>query len=81
MQLPDPPKTPLDVAPRILEEMGDLIPVLDKSQHGWWRMAVLAIVIGGVVGGVAIALKFDPQKSVPQSDSACHLQGDSIICG
>jgi len=82
MELSDPPKSPLDIAPRVLEEMGDLIPVLDNSQHGWWRLAVLAIVIGGVVAGVAIVLKIEkvqfPQPV--QHDSACHLSGDSIIC-
>jgi hypothetical protein len=79
----DPPqKTPLDVAPRILEEMGDLIPVLDRSQNGWWRLAVLAIVAAVAISGVAIVLKMEgvrfPQPV--QHDSACHLSGDSIIC-
>jgi hypothetical protein len=80
MQLPEPPKTPLDIAPQVLKGMGDLIPLLDKSQHGWWRLVVLAIVIGGVVAGVSIAIKIEPHKIAPQSDSACRVETDSVVC-
>jgi acyl dehydratase len=56
--------------------------VLDKSQHGWWRLAVLAIVAAIAISGVAIVFKMEkvqfPQPV--QHDSACRLKGDSIIC-
>ncbi len=86
MLVPETPKSPfdsaqgkpLDVAPRILEELAKTIPVLDKSQHGWWRLAVLAIVGGAIACSIIWVQKMEPQP--PQSDSACRLVGSAIVC-
>jgi hypothetical protein len=74
------PKSPLDAAPRIIEELGKTISVLDKSQHGWWRLAVLSVVGGAIATGIIMANKYEMPKSPVQSDSACRLAGDSIVC-
>lgn len=78
MLVPDAPKSPLDVVPKILEEVGKAIPVLDKSQHGWWRLAVLAVVGGAIACSIIWVQKIEPQP--PQSDSACRLVGSAIVC-
>lgn len=80
MLVPDAPKSPLDAASQMLKELGTLIPVLDRSRHGWWKLAVLAIVTGGIAAGVIMANKYEMPKSPVQNDSACRLAGDSIIC-
>lgn len=82
---------------QVIEETTDLIeaaiPVLDRSTHGWWRLAVLALVFGGVAGGLMFAWKIDPNKPAPQPIEAtskkaeqdslaefCREIGHSVIC-
>jgi hypothetical protein len=89
--LSDSPKNPLETASKILEETGQLIPVLDKSGHGWWRF--IAIVFAGAIAGSAVILatKVEMPKSQlgrpatgmkkPADDlPPCKYFGKSLIC-
>jgi anti-sigma-K factor RskA len=69
--------------PEIIEKSGDLlaktIPVLDKSENGWWRLIAIVASVAVAVSGVAIVLKLDPQ-SFKTPNSVCRIVGDSFTC-
>lgn len=73
-----------DQIPEIIEKSGDLlaktIPVLDKSQNGWWRLIAIVVSVAVAVSGVAIVIKLDPQTFKFSPSSVCRINGDSFTC-
>jgi len=51
-----------DFIPDTIDAIGRTSKVLNEQGSGWWKFSVLAVICGMVVGGVAIALKVDPQQ-------------------
>lgn len=81
------PKKPVDQVTDLIEASEGLIkntvPVLDSSTHGWWRLAVLIVVIGGVSAVGVLIAKTDPNKLIevqPVRPQGCVADQWQITC-
>lgn len=69
-----PKSTPAELVDKATEMIVSAVPVLDGSTHGWWRLAILVVVMGTIAGGLLFLWKFDTNRAI---DSVIEYKGRS----
>jgi hypothetical protein len=72
------------LAPKTIDSLTKIIPVLDQSKNGWWRIILIALAFGSIAIALVVAHKLDPNQVFegrkPKHDALCQKAGAGYIC-